>query len=111
MKYIWWGWYFSPSSHLASTDVRATCRDQATSCVDFTDGSSTESLPAYTGDPPKRYLDNVVTMRIDFPYAMAYCKTNKALTGINTLPGDQNRAGDAPDDVWCAKKLHVNDVH
>jgi hypothetical protein len=109
MKYIWWRWYFPDNSYLASADVMANCRGQNTSCVDFNDGSSSESLPAYTGDPPKPYFDKVVTKEIDFPSLMAYCTSNQG-TGINALPGDQNRAGNAPDGVWCARKLHVNDT-
>lgn len=109
MKYIWWAWYLPPSAHTFSLDIMASCKGQPTKCVEFDNGSSKESLPGYNADLPKLYIDKVVTKETDYPGLIGYCTRNTG-TGINALAGDQNRAGDAPDNVWCAKKLHVNDV-
>jgi hypothetical protein len=108
MKYLSWIWYIPPSSRLVSTDKAAQCQGQNTSCVEFTSSFDTGMAPAYEGDFPKPYFDAIVTPETDRPGLKTYCTSRKG-TGINALPGDQNRAGDAGLGE-CATELHVNDV-
>ena len=101
MKYIAWKWYIPQSATLTATG----------NTVNFRSGSNSEPLPGYvlmnnaTNQPAS--LRSYATP-LEHPGIQSFSDTKQG-TGINALPGDENRAGNATRGS-CSTQIHVNDL-
>jgi hypothetical protein len=101
MKYIAWKWYIPQSTTLTATG----------NTVNFRSGSNSEPLPGYvlmnnaTNQPAS--LRSYATP-LEHPGILSFSDTKQG-TGINALPGDENRAGNATRGS-CSTQIHVNDL-
>ena len=103
MKYYGWKWYVPQSAALTAAPGGA---------VNFQSrGNPDEPLLGYV------LVDNATQQPaslmsyptpLEHPGILSFSDTKKG-TGINALPGDENRAGDATTG-FCATQIHVNDL-